>query len=296
VVGIMTSVTLGLAFSALAGDVKTEPLKLHKLTPNVYWVEGGGGNSGIVVGNRGVILIDAKGTEDIAKELLQVVANLTPKPVTTAIFTHSDEDHIGGLQGLPSGIEVLEHRDNWAEQAAALSDKNSTDARSDRGRTPVLIAGSEERMIDGVKLELLHWGPAHTRGDLVVYIPGEYVVFTGDIFILNVAPVLFPMVHDDKAGSAAGWIATARGIMALDASVFVPGHGDPQPKAPLEKLVTAADAKRAEITRLFDAGTSIQDIKIALGDQLPGDSSAPPWHHPATYTEIVYDELRKRKQ
>src|SRR5581483_9197938 len=71
-----------------------QPLMTHQLKPNVYWVEGGGGNSGVIVGDKGVIVVDAKTTPAGGKELLDNVAKITPKPVTTVILTHSDGDHV----------------------------------------------------------------------------------------------------------------------------------------------------------------------------------------------------------
>src|SRR6516225_10920440 len=69
------------------------PFTVHQLKPNVYWVEGGGGNSGVIVGDKGVIVVDAKTTAAGGKELLDNIAKITPKPVTTVILTHSDGDH-----------------------------------------------------------------------------------------------------------------------------------------------------------------------------------------------------------
>jgi alkyl sulfatase BDS1-like metallo-beta-lactamase superfamily hydrolase len=71
------------------------PFTVHQLKPNVYWVEGGGGNSGVIVGDKGVIIIDAKTTAAGGKELLDDVAKITPKPVTAVILTHSHLTAIG---------------------------------------------------------------------------------------------------------------------------------------------------------------------------------------------------------
>jgi hypothetical protein len=66
------------------------PLVVHPLRGNVSWVEGGGGNSGVIVGNPGVIVVDAKITPASGKALLDDIAKVTPKPVNTMILTHSD--------------------------------------------------------------------------------------------------------------------------------------------------------------------------------------------------------------
>src|SRR5215475_10584933 len=91
---------VALVFPALAQQAP-QPFEVKQLKPNVYWVEGGGGNSGVIIGDKGVIVIDAKTTETGGKELLADIAKLTPKPVTTLIETHSDGDHVNGAAAFP---------------------------------------------------------------------------------------------------------------------------------------------------------------------------------------------------
>ena len=80
------------------------PLVVRQLKPDVYWTEGGnGGNTGIIIGKTGVIVVDAKGSADSAKAVLAEIAKLTPKPVTHVILTHSDGDHVNGLAGISDG-------------------------------------------------------------------------------------------------------------------------------------------------------------------------------------------------
>ncbi len=69
-----------LAVLATAQAPALTPFMVHQLKPNVYWVEGGGGNSGVIVGDKGVIVIDAKTTPAGGKELLDNIAKITPKP------------------------------------------------------------------------------------------------------------------------------------------------------------------------------------------------------------------------
>src|SRR5450631_2412855 len=89
------------------GPPTPQPLVVHQLKPNLYWVEGGGGNSAVIVGNNGVIVVDTKTTAAAGAELLADVAKITPKPVTTAIVTHSDGDHVNGLASFPVGITII---------------------------------------------------------------------------------------------------------------------------------------------------------------------------------------------
>ena len=283
-------------WSALAGLAAAQapapaPFVVHQLKPNVYWVEGGGGNSGIIVGDKGVIVVDAKTTPAGGKELLDDIAKITPKPVTTVILTHSDGDHVNGLAAFPAGITILAHENNKKEQEAALKAGGRGAPPADRLPTGTISKNKDDRKIDGVKLELLHWAPAHTTGDLVVFLPAEGIVFTGDIFAMQLPD---PLIHLEKNGSSEGWITTAKGIASLKADQFVPGHGDVVSKAAIQKRVADASAKRAKIAELVAQGKSLEEIKTAVGDPPPAPGRGGRGPAFASFTEVVYRELTKK--
>src|SRR5580704_1905943 len=98
-----------LTFAAVANaQQQPPPLSVKQLKSDVYWTQGGaGGNTGIIVGKDGVIVVDAKTTPASAKEMLAKIAKLTPKPVTTVIITHSDGDHVNGLAAFPAGLTII---------------------------------------------------------------------------------------------------------------------------------------------------------------------------------------------
>src|SRR5277367_5926445 len=157
------------------------PFTVHQLKPNVYWIEGGGGNSGVIIGDKGVIVIDAKTTAAGGKELLEDIAKITPKPVTTVILTHSDADHVNGLASFPAGVKVIAHENNKKEQETALAAGGRGAPPADHLPSQVISKNKETLTIEGEKLELYHWAPAHTSGDLVIYLPSETIVFAGDV-------------------------------------------------------------------------------------------------------------------
>jgi glyoxylase-like metal-dependent hydrolase (beta-lactamase superfamily II) len=101
----------------------------------------------------------------------------------------------------------------------------------------------ESLNIDGVKLETLHWAPAHTSGDLVIFLPAEKIVFTGDIIAAERPD---PLIHLEEHGSSEGWITTTKGMVALDADQYVPGHGNVQTKENIRKRLSDAEEKRGE--------------------------------------------------
>ena len=210
---------LGLAVvaPALAQAPPPPPLTMKQLKPDVWAGLGGaGGNSTIIIGKTSVIIVDAKTSEAGAKDLLAEVAKITPKPVTTAIITHSDGDHLNGLVAFPAGVKIIAHENNKKEQQAALAAGGRGAPPADKLPNQVVTKNKETMTVDGVKLELYHWAPAHTSGDLVVYLPAEKIVATGDIVVTNRADDN-PNIHFEKNGSTAGWLASVKDMIGLDA-------------------------------------------------------------------------------
>ena len=287
----LCGLTLGMsaaAASAQQAPAAPQPLAVKQVKPNVYWVEGGGGNAGFVIGTDGVIVIDAKTTPAAAKEMLGEIAKITPKPITHVILTHSDGDHVNGLTSFPSGLVIIAHAGDKKELDAAVAAGARGLPPMDRMPNKVVTQNKETMTIDGVKLELYHWAPAHTSGDLTVFLPDQKIVFTGDLGATNRPS---PNIHFDKEGSADGWLTSMKGIVALDADVFVPGHGDVQTKAFNEQRLKDLTELRAKVAALVKAGKSLADIKVELKDhgQTPGQPAAPTW------IESTYKELTEKR-
>jgi len=276
--------------AVLAQGPTSAPFVTHQLRPNVYYIEGGGGHSGIIIGDNGVIVIDAKTSPAGGKKLLEDVAKITPKPVTTVILTHSDADHVNGLGSFPAGITVIAQENNRKEQEAALAKGGDFAPPADHLPTK-LVGNKEDLTIDGVKLQLRHWAPAHTSGDLVVFVPAENIVFTGDLITENA----YPLIHMEKNGSSDGWIQSVKGMIAFNADTYVTGHGKIRTKADLQKDLADAEARKTLIEKMVAEGKSLQEIKDALGEKpqppaAPGGSPRFP-----NFTETTYQELTAKK-
>ena len=269
--------------AALAQAPSQAPFVTHQLKSNIYWVEGGGGNSTVIVGTNGVIVVDAKTTKAGGQELLDDIAKITPKPVTTVILTHSDGDHVNGLAAFPTGLKIIAQENNKKEQEAALAAGGRGAPPADHQPTQVVTKQKETLTIEGLKLELYHWAPAHTSGDLIIYLPSEKIVATGDI-IATANP--YPRIHDEKNGSTEGWITTAKGIAALDADIFIPGHGNIQTKADIQKRITDAEARRTQVKEMVAQGKSLDEIKAAVGDTDKLNYKS--------WTQVCYEEFTKK--
>ena len=257
-----------LATSALAQQPPQAPppITMKQLKPDVWAGLGGaGGNSTIIIGKTGVIVVDAKQTEAGAKDLLAEIAKITPKPVTTAIITHSDGDHVNGLVAFPAGIKIITHEGNKKEQEAALAAGGRGAPPADRLPNQVVTKNKESMTIDGVKLELLHFAPAHTSGDLIVYQPAQKIVSTGDLVVTNRADDN-PNIHFEKNGSTEGWLANVKGMIGLNADTYITGHGDLVTKADLQRKLAATTERRNKIAAMVKEGKTLDEIKAALPD------------------------------
>jgi len=137
--------------------------------------------------------------------------------------------------------------------------------------------------LEVVRFDLYHWMNAHTSGDIVVSLPAEKIVFTGDIID---RPTFDPRIHQEKDGNTIGWIVTARAMLDIDATHYVVGHGPVHTKAEIAERLASAEQKREQIKAMVEQGKTLDQIKVALSDP-PSQGRVP---YPS-YTEVVYSEL-----
>src|SRR3984957_19405888 len=293
--GFAAIVALG-AFAAVAGAQQQgtppapPPLKVANIKDNIYWTQGGaGGNTGIIVGTTGVIVVDTKTTVDSSKAVQAEIAKITSKMVDTAIVTHSDGDHVNGLAGFPPGLTIISQENCKKEMEASAGGRGA----APQDRLPTKTIDKDETMtIDGVKVRLLHFAPGHTSGDLIVFFPAQKVVFGGDLLVTNRPDTL---IHAEKHGSAEGWIENVKGLLALDADTYVTGHGDLMTKDDVKKKLALIQDKWDKVKAMAAQGKSLDDVKTSFGE-----STAPPKPNAqgvlpaATLTEVMYNEATKK--
>ncbi|MCZ8293743.1 MAG: MBL fold metallo-hydrolase [Hylemonella sp.] len=212
----------------------------QQVSPSAWYVEGVSAlgspanqnfisNAAFVVTPAGVVVIDALGSPALAERLLAEIRKVTPRPVTHVIVTHYHADHIYGLQAFKAqGARIIAH-------GAAREYMNSETARlrleasrvelapwvNDETRlveADEWLAGDKTLTIGGVEFQIKIVGPSHTPEDLVVYLPGEKVLFAGDLVFRSRIPYV------GKADSR-HWILALEKLLTFDAGVIVPGHG-----------------------------------------------------------------------
>lgn len=241
--------TLFAASPVLAG--KPNQLVAQQVSPSAWYVQGESAlgspanrnfisNAGFIDTPAGVVAIDALGSPELARELIAEAKRRTGKNVTLVILTHYHADHVYGLQEFKRvGAKVIAQRgglDYLNSQTAQLRLEASRkelapwiDANTHLVEADEWIDGPREISVGGVKLVLQPVGPAHTADDMVIYMPSEKVLFSGDIVFRG----RIPYVGDADSGH---WIAALNSVLKYDTAVIVPGHGpaSTSPRADLE--------------------------------------------------------------
>jgi len=232
---------------------------LHEVADGVWAYlqpDGGWGwsNAGLVTGDRTSLLVDTLFDLRLTGEMLEAMRHVTPaaERIDTVINTHANGDHCYGNALVGDSAIIASAR--CAEEMAQLPP--SAMAGFVRA-APTLGPGGDflarifapfsfddietalptetfegrlELSVADRPVTLLEVGPAHTAGDVVVHLPDDGVVFTGDILFHGGHPIVW-------AGPVANWVAACDRVLQLDASVIVPGHG------PLATPSAVADLK-----------------------------------------------------
>ena len=181
-------------------------------------------NTGVVLGSDGsLLLVDTTSTEARNRALLASVAAVSAADPRYVVNTHHHGDHTYGNWLLPESTTVIGHEACREEVLNAGLIASQVLAGPDYGhlevRPPSLTFTTSLTVHLGTRaVELHHPGVGHTRGDAVVWLPEEKVLYAGDLVFVGGQPFL-------AEGSVSGYLRSLAFVRSLGASVLVPGHG-----------------------------------------------------------------------
>ena len=239
------------AFASQA-DLEEKTVSFTKLSDHAYaYTAEGDPNTGIVVGDDAVMVIDTQATPAMAQDVIRRIREVTDKPIKYVVLSHYHAVRVLGASAYqPEHILASE------DTLSLIKERGEQDKASEIGRFPRLFRNVESvppgltwptmtftgRMtlwLGKLEVQLIQLGRGHTKGDTVVWLPQDKVLFSGDLVEFDATPY---------AGDAyfQAWPKTLDNIAALKPEALVPGRG--------AALQGAADVARGlEGTRNFIA-------------------------------------------
>jgi cyclase len=223
------------------------------------------GNTTVLVTNQGLILVDNKFEIDF-DNLMAQIRKISNQPIRYVINTHYHGDHSGGNSKMQAqNVQVV----------ASERARRKMVETNQPGAPNVTLEDSVRLYLGGKRVEVHHFGRAHTDGDVVAYFPDHRVVAMGDMFTVGAG--LPPLVDYPGGGSTREWPRSIEGALALDFDTAIPGHGKPATKGDLAKYrdslttlgrrvveMQSKKAPRAEIEKELRSRFGFEDFHIQL--------------------------------
>ncbi|AZQ65696.1 MBL fold metallo-hydrolase [Silicimonas algicola] len=258
---------------ASQGDTGDKTVSFTEIGDGLYaFTAEGDPNSGVIVGDESVMVIEAQATPRLARQVIDCIRGVTDKPVSHIVLTHYHAVRVLGASAFDAGQIIM------SEKARSMVvERGQEDWDSEFARFPRLFEGHEEipgltwptttfqgRMsvyLGNRRVDLMQPGRAHTAGDIVAYVPDQNVMFTGDIVEYHSACYC-------GDGHFHDWTGTLDNIRRWNLDAIAPGRGD----ALLgRKMVDAAlDSTADFVTSTYNAvakvalrGGSLKDAMAA---------------------------------
>ena len=278
--------------AALQAPAQERVVTVDKVKDNLYVLRGGGGNTGVFITADGVVVVDAK-NPGWGAPILAKIKELTPKPITMLINTHTHGDHVSGNVEFPATVDVVTQENTKANmEKMDIFKQNNNRGMAKRTFKDKMTIGKGADQID-----LYYFGPGHTSGDAIVVFPALRTAHVGDLF----AGKGLPLVDGATGGSQLHYPETldkaAAGIKNVD--TLINGHSPTT--TTFEDLKTFAQFNRDFVAWAeagLKAGKTPADLATEwkLPEKYTGYSATAPTNFGgmAGRIQLLADELKKR--
>ena len=289
-------------------EEKIVRIDMLSVRDTLYHLSDGGGNALALIDeiNGGVALIDTK-RPDWGQPVVEAIEAVTDLPVTTIINTHAHADHAGSNGEFATAVQIVAH-----ENTKANMTRMALFAGANAAGLPTTTYIDRFSLLDGLdRIDLYHFGPAHTDGDTIVVFPEKGVAYLGDLFPSKATPV----IDTDNGGSGVAFPDTlAKAVAGIEGvRRVITGHGEfPTTYAgrgrrerganrawsgwmTWDDLAEYADFNRdflAAVEEAYRAGTSVEAAAESLA--LPDRYVDYGMEHARANVEAIYDELAAR--
>ena len=213
------------------GDLSEKTISFTEIGRDLWaFTAEGDPNSGVIIGDDSVMVIEAQATPRLAKKVIGKIREVTDKPISHLVLTHYHAVRVLGASAYGAGQVIMSER-----ARGMVAERGREDWESEFQRFPRLFEGHEsipgltwpnttfsERMtvyLGNRRIDLMHLGRAHTAGDIVIHVPDENVMFTGDIVEYHSACYCGDGYFGD-------WGRTLDAIKAFEVDAIAPGRGD----------------------------------------------------------------------
>jgi len=214
---ILSIITISILYANILLS-QQENISVQKINDQLYQVTGGGSNSFFYISNYEVVVIDAKISTDYAKRMLEEINKITEKPVRYLLITHHDGDHTRGIPVFQPPVNIFMHKNaynhlkEFQKEAKLNLDKLNI----------ITFEKSINIQLSNDNLKLIYFGPGHTDGDIVIYIPKYKTVILGDLFFKSAIPYL----HPESGGNTYELEKVLKQICKLEIDIVLSGHSE----------------------------------------------------------------------
>jgi len=241
------------AFASHA-DVEEKKISFDKLSDHAYaYTAEGDPNTGIVIGDDAAMVIDTQATPVMAQDVIRRIRQVTDKPIRYVVLSHYHAVRVLGASGY-APEHVIASRDTYD----LIVERGEQDMKSEIERFPRLFQAVESvpgltwptlvfekrltLMLGKLRVEIMQLGRGHTKGDTVVWLPDDRILFSGDLVEFDATPY---------TGDAylADWPATLDAIAALKPDKLVPGRGAALMNP--AQVKAGLDGTRAFVTEMY---------------------------------------------